>query len=61
MNTNDIVKFKNETEEEKQAREDGIIMKVLWIDEPRAMIESIVPGFTVNPTQIVETKELEIA
>jgi len=55
MQTGDQIKFKNETEEEKD-----IVYKLIWIDEPRAMIEAQL-GWNINPTQIVNADEIELA
>jgi len=61
MNTGDIVKFKNETAEEKEARTSGQIeMVVIWSDSPRAMVESRIDNMEINPTAIYNISELEI-
>jgi len=60
MNKGDVVKFKSETEEEKQARENGVvIMKVVWVDAPRAMIVADI-GHMINPTSIHQIEDLEV-
>lgn len=61
MKKGDIVKFKEETDEEKQARESGaVIMKVLWVDEPRAMVEHMEPKLKIYPTTIYNIIDLEV-
>lgn len=60
MKSGDTVKFTNETKEEKESRENGnITMRIVWIDEPRAMIESVIDGMSINPTAIYNTSDIE--
>lgn len=60
MEKNDVVKFKNETAEEKEARENRVvIMKVVWVDNPRVMVVADI-GHMINPTSIHNVEDLEL-
>lgn len=60
MKKNDVVKFKNESVEEKEAREKGtVIMRVVWVDSHRVMIVADI-GHMVNPTSIHNLEDLEL-
>lgn len=61
MNKNSIVKFVNESDEEKEARESGLVtMVVLWVDAPRVMVSSCVRGMAIQPTSIYNLEDLEV-
>jgi predicted nucleotide-binding protein (sugar kinase/HSP70/actin superfamily) len=60
MKKGDIVKFKNESKEEKEARENGkVIMKIVWVDAPRLMIVADI-GHMTNPTSIHNIEDVEL-
>ena len=55
MNTGDLVRFKN-----PHASETGLIMRVIWIDNPRMMVEYINNDLTIRPTQILNINDVEL-
>ena len=60
MKKGDVVKFKNETEAEKEARENGVvIMRIEWVDTPRCMIVADI-GHMINPTSIHNIEDVEL-
>ncbi len=60
MKKGDLVKFKNETEQEREYRLSGrVTMKIVWVDSPRCMVVSEI-GHMVNPTSIHNIEDLEL-
>lgn len=54
------VKYKNETPEEKAAREAGVKLVILWTAAPRVMVEEQIPGLFIYPVAIVNLADLEL-
>jgi hypothetical protein len=55
MNTGDLVRFKN-----PHASETGLIMRIIWIDNPRMMVEYINTDLIIQPTQILNIDDVEL-
>jgi hypothetical protein len=56
MKTNSLVKFKHPIKEED---EEGLVMKVIWIDSPRVMVECLM-NLPINPSKVYNIKDLEL-
>ena len=59
MQTGDIVKYKNELPDERKQRESGILLRVVWVDRDRAMIEAVCVNLVFYPTYIVRLDDIE--
>ncbi len=54
MQAGDFVEFIHPEE-----GENAFPMKIVWIDPPRAMIETQIPGFSIYPTAVVLVEDIQ--
>jgi len=54
MQPGDFVEFIHPQEGENQ-----FLMRIVWIDPPRAMIETFVTGLPIQPTRVVLVEEIQ--
>jgi hypothetical protein len=61
MKVGDEVKFVSETKKEREYRlARKIVMHVVWIDDPRLMVESTLEGFNMKPKHIYNIEDVEV-